>query len=173
MGHQASRGVLQRLGTRSQPKPPAPSPGSYQGVPTPPWAGLAPAALIHLSRRTLNSLERVAESTLNLSDQLEPVLARGHDDGGVTDGFAVAYTSPPLAVVIFFDHFVACPFCRRKLTPSRYAMFRSGVGKRYTSRPRPDRFTPHRGASSRRMAASLSIDLEHQATSSWLVALCL
>jgi len=28
-------------------------PGSYQGVPTPPCAGLAPAALIHLSRRTL------------------------------------------------------------------------------------------------------------------------
>ena len=28
-------------------------PGSYQGVPTPPWAGLAPAALTDLSRRTL------------------------------------------------------------------------------------------------------------------------
>ena len=27
-------------------------PGSYQGVPTPPWAGLAPAALTHLSRHT-------------------------------------------------------------------------------------------------------------------------
>src|SRR5262249_53270019 len=29
-------------------------PGSYQGVPTPPWTGLAPVALIHLSRRTQN-----------------------------------------------------------------------------------------------------------------------
>jgi hypothetical protein len=28
-------------------------PGSYQGLPTPPWTGLSPAALIHLSRRTL------------------------------------------------------------------------------------------------------------------------
>ena len=28
-------------------------PDSYQGLPTPPWAGLSPAALIHLSRRTL------------------------------------------------------------------------------------------------------------------------
>src|SRR5262249_14690562 len=27
-------------------------PGSYQGVPTPPWTGLAPVALIHLSGRT-------------------------------------------------------------------------------------------------------------------------
>ena len=33
-------------------------PGSYQGVPTPPCAGLAPAALIHLSRRTLEFVVR-------------------------------------------------------------------------------------------------------------------
>src|SRR3972149_740011 len=31
-------------------------PGSYQGVPTPPWTGLSPAALTGLSRRTLNVL---------------------------------------------------------------------------------------------------------------------
>jgi len=33
-------------------------PGSYQGVLTPPRTGLAPAALIHLSRRTLSHLGR-------------------------------------------------------------------------------------------------------------------
>src|SRR5262249_11882782 len=34
-------------------RPPRHLPGSYQGLPTPPWAGLSPAALIRLSRRTL------------------------------------------------------------------------------------------------------------------------
>ena len=31
--------------------------GSYQGVPTPPRTGLSPAALIHLSRRTLKIVD--------------------------------------------------------------------------------------------------------------------
>jgi hypothetical protein len=42
---------------------PSPSLGSYQGVPTPPWAGLSPAALIHLSRCTLRVVDAARHSS--------------------------------------------------------------------------------------------------------------
>ena len=46
-------------------------PGSYQGVPTPPWTGLAPAALTDLARHTLILVDRLRRGDADESSDVD------------------------------------------------------------------------------------------------------